>query len=350
MKICIVTLYRTDNSGSYWQAKALGEVVAQLGHQVCYYKVNYISKLRVRDYLGLAKRIVTFDFCGGVRRIRSMWGFVQKRKELNVISEKKIEKENVDCYILGSDTIWNLDDNYIAKNADVFWGERFFGTRVATYAASVANISLEKCLQIKNIAQIISQWSMIGVRDSHTKAIISSLTDSPVEIVCDPTLLLTKSEYKKWAQRLYPNRYVFLYLFEKMSSRQIYELVSFCKKNNLSIINGLGSSYKIQCCDVQAINTPNDFLSHMYYAEFVITDTFHGTVFSVNLQKDFVVINREKKKVNDFLDQIEFGERLIKSKDSFLDILEDKIDYVSKNKIVDSFRKKSLEYLAMTCK
>ena len=347
MKVCIVTVYDSINSGSFWQAYTLGQALRNMGHTVCYLEREK-SGGASSSKMAQAKKVVKFLLKGhathAVDYIKTIRGFQEAHKKFSIVQNNENSFDDIDCFVLGSDTIWNLDSKYFQHNYKIFWGEAFSNKKVVTYAASVANTSLEKCTQLENIEQIVSQWSAVGVRDLQTKNIINHFTDRSVEIVCDPTLLLTKAEYQKWAQRLHPTSYVFLYLFNELTPTQIDALVAFCRENNLSIINGV-TNYNKAFFDVQAINTPDAFLSYMYFADYVITDTFHGTVFSVNLQKDFVVIDRGQNKVIDFLNRVGFKDRVVKNPDSLTPVLNRPIDYSEKEDAVNEWREKSIRFL-----
>lgn len=244
---------------------------------------------------------------------------------------------------MGSDTIWNLDSKYFQDNYKKYFGGIFEEKIVASYAASIANTSFEKISKYEDIPEMLENLKGISVRDQKSLDVISQLTNKKIDIVCDPTVLLCKDDYKKLIKdEPIEKDYIFLYLFDRLNEKQIKRLKEFAQKRNLKIISG---NNKLAYCDKEVINLPYNFLKYMYNATYIITDTFHGTVFSSNLEKQFVVINREKQKVNNFLKQIGLERRIIDNSDERIEMLLEEIDYNECKEKLENIRNSSIRYL-----
>ena len=114
-------------------------------------------------------------------------------------------------------------------------------------------------------------------------------------MVCDPTLLMSEKDYLEISKDVKEKyKYIFLYLFEDLSKTQGDKLKEFAKNNNLKIISGKSNNY--YCSDKHIINAPQTFLNYMSNAEYVITDTFHGVIFSTNLEKNIWLLIEKKSK------------------------------------------------------
>ena len=345
MTVCIVTVYNSINSGSYWQAKALGFYLEQKGFDVCYLERNgnKASSSKKSKITKLIKSVLKMNFSKAKRLYLSFRAFEEVQKEFSVIPNVKDAWNDIDCFILGSDTIWNLDSSYFSDNYRKYWGADFIGHKVISYAASVGNTDAATCAKYADLPKIVDTWSAIGVRDKHTFDIISELTKKPVKMVCDPTLLLCGDDYKKFISESIDGDYIFVYTFSDLTKSQKSEVIEFAKKKKLRIISGV---HKFDFCDDVIVNTPYMFLKYMINAKYVITDTFHGTVFSANLQKQFVVINREKNKVNDFLKDADFTDRLICGDSSLIELFSTEIEYNDRMQRIDEMRKASTDFLS----
>lgn len=339
MKVCIVTLYKSINSGSFWQAKALGAVIERLGHKVYYYDYDVPYNKTMRKYIGILKGFIKYGVLEAVHYIKSLEGFSRSQKELNTIEENRLS--DIDCFVLGSDTIWNLEGSNLVFNIPVFWGCKFKDSKIITYAGSVANARRELFLSRPELKDAVAVWSRIGVRDAYTYEIISEMTDKEICMVCDPTFLLQKEDYIGMIKSKDKRDYIFLYLGEKLSKEQSDEMIQFAKENNLQIIQGINGK-KLRGVDEVIVNFPMNFLKYIQGAAYVITDTFHGTAFSINLNKNFVVINRNKKKVIDLLQRLDLGDRLVSEKDFLVQVM--KSDITKQDRLAE-LRTVSLNFL-----
>ena len=266
--------------------------------------------------------------------------FKKMQESLNIIKYSYAMK-NIDTFVFGSDTIWNIDSDNLFKLRDIFFGNKFVNKKKISYAASFANAKYEKIQKYPDIKKGLNDFEYISVRDEYSFDIAKKICDKEVEIVCDPTLLLHKEDYNSLININEKDRYIFVYLFSDLNSEQKTIIKKFAEKNNLKIICG---TKKYDWIDKRVSNSPDSFISYMNNADYVITDTFHGTIFSTIFNKNYVVINRNKKKVNDFLNKCKLNNRLIENQ--YIDkLLSENIDYGKVNEIVDNYRKDSIEFL-----
>lgn len=345
MKICIVTVYNSINSGSFWQARALEITLQKLGIEVVYLKrKNTInsSSSRINQMAILCKRLLTKGFNEMLTQYNVYKGFKKANKVFEIIPNKEMYFKDIDLFILGSDTIWNLDVKFFEKNYRIFFGGIFKDKKVISYAASIANTHIEKLKEHKDIPMMLDNMKAISVRDEQTYKVINELSKNDIELVCDPTLLLTKKDYMEMENKPKDKNYIFMYLFSKLTNEQIEDIRNFAKSNGLKIID-VNNSYTYRDKDI--INTPNNFLNYMLYADFIVTDTFHGTVFASNFQKRFVVVNKNKKKVNNFLKMINLESRLVNNDGIISEKFLEEIDYISCNQEIEKFRNKSIEFI-----
>ena len=344
-KICIVTIYNSVNSGSYWQAKALQDYLKENEYDVYFLEVNDIaaSSHFLFQFQKFMKRVLTFKFKDAIRYIKICKEFKKLSKDFKTVTLDELYSKNFDYVVLGSDTIWNLDCLLFSKNYKKYFGGIFKNLKTLSYAASSANTTVEKMEKYSDIPDMLNSLYKISVRDNDTLNLISNFTNREISMVCDPTVLLNKDFYNKLQpNRIEQNKYIFLYLFATLSDNQIKELKEFAKENNLKIICG---AHYLDFADECIINSPNLFLNYMLNADYVITDTFHGTIFSINLNKEFVSINRNKKKVNDFIKKCSLDERLLNKDSDLVKTLCTKVDYDSVNNYLNTYRENSEKFL-----
>ena len=102
-----------------------------------------------------------------------------------------------------------------------------------------------------------------------------------------------------------------------------------------------------QLCDKQILCTPFELLSYFKNADYIATDTFHGSVFSIKYNKQFVTIVREsnKQKMTDLLERFRLTDRLIETPNQISNKLFEAIDYKYTNSEIEKYQKSATEYL-----
>ena len=318
LKVSIVTVYDSINCGSYLQAYALGKVIGDFGCDVVYNKrkksggASSSSAEQFKKFFSLcAKRGIS----AGVMYTKSLKTFKKSQKKLPI---------------------------YFRLHSGTYWGIDFFPKKVISYAASAANTKADKVTE--ELHDAVGKMYAVSVRDSHTYSLIEHDNPKGISFVCDPTLLLQKEDYLQLASVPVKKGFVFLYVFKELSKEQMTALKEFCKERNLRIVKGT-SFYRPSYCDEVVMAEPVTFLSHMLEADYIITDTFHGAVFSVNFNKRFISLDRGKNKVREFLSGVGLESRLIGEDGNISDTLAKDIDYSSANRKIKMLRDESLYFL-----
>ncbi|MCM1233434.1 MAG: polysaccharide pyruvyl transferase family protein [Ruminococcus flavefaciens] len=254
-----------------------------------------------------------------------------------------IHDEKLDGFVCGGDTLFcpdefGFDDGYYAnydcmKNCSV------------AYAVSFGDAQFnEERYQLLN--QRIPNFEAFGLREEAMMAYISKHTSAPVQRVLDPTLLLDNRDYDKIAAgRLEKDRYLLLY-----SRRYNPEMEDYAEK--LAEENG----WKIIEISLRAVNANKtkrrmyyeagveEFLSLVKYAEFVITNSYHGMIFSIQYQRLFYIFLREQCniKITELLKSLDLLHRI---KYAGAEENKNKIDYAAVYHKIDKARQQSVEFL-----
>ena len=346
MNICIVTYYRNENPGSVLQAYALQLVLKNDGHNIVFYR-NTISSHTVRHLLlRIVNSIIRCRIYNAKLFFSKYILFSKAHHLLNEIHKDNLSKSDINCYILGSDVIWSMEHQPLKKRLP-FFGYPFVGTKIISYAVSAANTTSERFTQIGLIPGSLNHISSLSVRDQHTKDIVQPLTETPIALVCDPTLLLSTKDYQIF-EKTAPSigSYIVLYLFEGLSDQMINNLQTFARQTNRKIVSLSLNDY----ADIMLPCDPWNFITYYKHADYIITDTFHGTLFSIIFERQFLSVQCGKNKVNDLLGRLLLTDRIFHDNDELLLSLEKPIDWSVPNRILDELREQSLQFLSVALK
>ena len=268
--------------------------------------------------------------------------------ELKILEPSASAYEGVDLFALGSDTIWNLRSKYFATNRDRYWGTIFPKGRVVSYAGSLANADESDVDKFPELADAASSWLQLGVRDEHTRSTLAKLTGREPEIVCDPTLLFERDYYEKMIAGESPSvkePYIFLYLFEPLAEATRASLFDFAKREGLRVVDGRPQIYGSPGKVALAKSSPRAFLRGIASSRYVVTDSFHGAVFSTRFEKPFVSVERGKNKVLDYLTRVGGLSRLVADDAGLAEKLASPPDYASISASIAAFSQSSRDFL-----
>ena len=251
--------------------------------------------------------------------------------------------DEVDCFVCGSDTIFcpdefGFDDGYYANYPCMR------GNSVA-YAPSFGDPHFSDEDYVK-LNERLQNFKAIGLREQMMVPYVRDHVKVPVEKVIDPTLLLTENDYDNIAtKRLVDAPYLLLY-----SRRYNPRMEAYAEK--MASENGL----KIVDISLRATNAEKghlmfyeagveEFLSLVKHAEYIITNSFHGMIMSVQYRRPFVIFSREQcdTKITEFLELFGLSDRmLINGEEQF-----EPIDYVFVHKRIAEARVKAQDFLRM---
>ncbi|MGD1816181.1 MAG: polysaccharide pyruvyl transferase family protein [Pleomorphochaeta sp.] len=308
-KIGILTYYyKNYNYGGLLQAYALRYIIESMGYnseQISFKRNSkklYIRKLRVLFKEPVLKEIfqVRMHIMNNKKKItgdsytintRAKFDqFIEAIPHSRICDSKSISKlnEQYDAFIVGSDQVWNplfATDEYFLSFADNNMPK-------ISYAASIRINNFEQ-KEIKRIKRYLSRFDYISVREERAKKLLASIgIDKAIDVLPDPTFLLSKDEWDFVStEEMIKTKYVMVYLVRDANS--INQLKKYARANGLKIILVEDLGYYFEEDDVLVkIKTgvgPKEFISLIKYAEMVVVNSFHGTVFSIIYNKPFYV-------------------------------------------------------------
>lgn len=358
MNIKTITCHDVYNLGASLQAYALMEYLTQLGHEVeiIDYKPEYLSrhyKLSLIANPKYEKNIIlksSYLLLKLPRRLVEKYGKRKrefdkfKRQYLKLTAKKyrsnqelKKDLPEADLYIAGSDQIWNtLFQN--GKDASFYLEFAPQDKIKISYAASFSTENI-----VQGYSEKITGWlkrlDCISVRELSGMKILQDLGIDRGKVVLDPVFLLSKNEWKNISLKSFgrqKEKYLLVYDFD--NSEYIEKLAKrLSKKNQWKIFSIQKSKYADR---VFWKSGPLEFLELIDNAEFVISNSFHATAFSLIFNKQFVVVNRKEginTRMKDLLSIVNLENRMIcEEKEEILPIDYKRVNVLLENKIDES--------------
>lgn len=307
MRIGILTLYyENHNFGGQLQAYALCTFMNSVKSVICE-QISYDYK----EKKSTSVKSVLFSVYSAVFHPRAMLGLKKRKKKFEAFEEtiphsKVISNEielkrlsdNYDYVFAGSDQVWNPE----------YAGGAFYLAAVpdkkrCSYAASFGKDRLPEGTLSDETVRVLRSYQFMSVREATAKQILEQNGIKDVEMVCDPTLLLTKEDWKKSIAQIKPitkEKYAFVYLLGNSKTMRD-EIKKKVQSENLKIvaIPHIHFSYQKRdgdFADIEAYDVgPLDFLRLIYDADVIVTDSFHCTLFSILYGKKFWTLSRNSK-------------------------------------------------------
>ncbi len=292
MKIGILTHPIIKNYGGILQAFSLKCYIESLGHNVIILdrRFNYNRFkgiiLDLLEFLNIPRYSQTKKECSLISKFIKKH-FIRTHKLYSKQElVKEISKHKLECVIIGSDQVWRSD---FCNRCDYdYWGGFILynkNVKVFSYAASIAhntwNYSEEDTINIK---ALISNFCGVSVREESAVHLCKQYLNIDAKWVIDPTLLHDHTFYDKIAtKRIISKKYIFVYW---LGERDIInkDLEQYSRDYEIIELHLSGNNKKISI---------EEWLSYIKYSDIVITDSFHGTVFSIIYNKHFITYRND---------------------------------------------------------
>ena len=343
MKIGIVTVHDSSNYGSFLQAYALQRTLENMGHEVYFIRTReksyirgiFFSKSDIKPLLTHPGKLAALlrDDLIKYRAFKREW------KVFKTIDDPKDVK--LDRIILGSDEIWNVTAPVFRR--PVFYGIGF--DNVHTYGISVSMARKEHFDKFPELEEAIRKIGHVLVRDENTGKVVEEITGRETSMVADPTFLCDVSEFAKAAPgyKKINKKYILIYSYV-FNENLKNNIIRFARENDLAIVS---ACIRHPWADIYVNGSPLSFCKLLEDAQYVVTTTFHGTVFSLLNHKRFVS-EPFSPKVTDVLNKVELDKALVEvgtDYETFSSKLKSDYDYSVVDRNVLKWRERSLELL-----
>lgn len=366
MKIGIISYHIEPNYGTMLQAYALEKAIKREGVK-CEY-INYFpykkpSRLkclvkRIIDFLGIKLKNNEFDFFSTKAFKSTILAFNKFHRNYIGISESQYYSDTIhesnelyDYFIVGSDQTWSP---YMTSMNNCMNFLQFVSdnNKKRAYAPSIGTTHINE-LYLKTLINELRTFEFISCRERSNCKLLASNIDKPVNYVLDPTLLLSPNEWNSIAvsPAMAPKSYILAYILGEKECVSEYA-------ENLGKAKGLPVYYIVtRPCYLTKTNNltgigPEHFLGLIRDAAFVVTDSFHGSIFSINYGVNFYSFAKRKINNNDasndndriieFLKELNLENRFKEDDDG---TYEENISYSNVETILSKLRADSKEYL-----
>lgn len=364
-RITIITLQNVRNYGSVLQALATQKVFRELGCIVDFINYDKNGKLSYLDRVHsftqgkgfLSKLVYPFILIPSfIKEDKVFKTFIKKylyqqEKEYACMDDFKDFPITSDIYCTGSDQTWNSGwNNGILP--ELFLKFVPDNVRKISYAASIGKNKLDDW-EVEETKALLSRYQYISVREASAKDIVEKQLGLPSAThVLDPTLQVDKEfwmsvlgdEYKAKYEK---GKYVLIYQLNTNPNFDIYAK-EFAKRKGWKLIRFCIRHYQgLRCGKAELIPKVEDFISLIANAGCVITDSFHATAFSCNLNTPMICIypNSYSSRLASLLKLVGLEDRHLKNYDDFSFVDNTGVDFTDVNKILEEQRKIGWEFL-----
>lgn len=300
MKVGILTFHDAHNYGAVLQAFALKKYIQKLGYEVKI--INYHHETIPDGFPREAneKRWEKFN--------RFIKGLIDNEEKVYT-TEEELEKLDIDFWICGSDQIWNTDITR-GFNRGFFLDFETRGKKIS-YAVSMGIPELPKEYEDK-FKESLEKIDKISVREESLKNYAEKFVDKEIARTLDPTLLLEEDDYNDLILDNKHGEYILIYaLGPDDRLTQIANKVA--DEKGAKIIELNDKRKENYFCEQISEAGPEEFLTLIKNAKAIITNSFHGTIFSIIFKKEFYTITRlnRNSRMENILKIVDMEDRLI---------------------------------------
>lgn len=360
-RVAIITRHAISNYGSVLQAYALQSVVEDLGYEceiIDYIRTDEGYK-KIADTLVkksswnrnpitriIYKAIQSPEYIIMGRAFEKYRGKMLKttEKRYSSLDELTSDMPDADIYCTGSDQVWGEIGNDAYDEAYFLSFVPDYKKRIA-YAASFGKANLD--YNDKKISDLLNRYDKITVRESSAVNLVKGFGVDEVKQVIDPTLLINSEEWSRLCTRDIKEKYVLLYQLHSNSEMDEYAK-EFAKRYGAKLIRITPLLHRI-FKGGKAVFLPDieEFLSYIKNASYMITDSFHGTAFAINLNIPFteVLPNETKTRNQSILELTGLTDRILQGYDDF-SLMNKEIDFTYANSKIEEERAFSKELLS----
>lgn len=371
MKIGILTHPLETNYGGTLQAFALQKVLRDMGHDAItidrHNRAQYPSLYR--HILSFFKRVLQhFVFH---KNVSARWDPFISEDEYKYVSQntqqfinnnirltrkiysselKKIDEEYAfDAYVVGSDQVWLPD---YCPNSFLDFVNRPNVVKLFYAASAGARNFANDSVLLSKCRELVKDFKAVSVREQSLVKLSKDFLNVDAQWVLDPTMLLGKEDYTALCKpSICHEKNLFTYILDSSADKDTI-ISKIAQEKELKIVKGNVEQYYVKSStinlDACVFPSIESWIEGYHHADFVVTDSFHGTVFCLLFNKPFITVGNPQRGIERFKSLLKmFGleHRLVTSVDEALAIYRKEVDFSSANSSLEKYRKESIDFL-----
>ena len=360
----ILSMQRIYNYGSFLQAFGLKSILESLGCNVEF--VDYkpgpclveggVSKKGLSRKADKAIEVLRYN-----ASLSDKLAYIRHKRTydsrfypmLGLATDLNLDPQ-LDLLVIGSDEVFNcVQDNANVGFTPALFGCGYRARRKVTYAASFGNTTLERLDSFGKrgeIADYLEELDAISARDLNTGSIVSELTGEEPVYNLDPVLAYDYfGRCDKIPVEVDQDNYLIVYGYSgRLSPEESAAVRAYADAHDLRVLN-IGGVQGV--CDRFVDCSPFEVLAYFKHASFVVTDTFHGTIFSTIAHTPFATFVRSSgygnsEKLTDLLHRLGLEGRVATSSDRLASVLDAPVEWTAPDEAIAAGRKAAYDYLA----
>ena len=341
MKIALITYHYSNNKGAFLQTYALCKFLISEGHEL------QIIDIRQKEHTAWYTKVIKAILVGlRLRREMKVLYPPLTRRYLSV-SDLRTDPPQADCYIVGSDQVWNPNISGDLKFA-YYLDFGSVDTRRISYASSfgLSVWSRTDQFEIDSIRKCLSLFDSLSVREREGVRICNEVFGVSPTLVLDPTFL--NDSYEEITGMVSERKQIVCYKINKTNDFWAnISILGNCLHMPITLLN-----YNFPKIGFRYVFPPSlrTWMRYISSASMIVTDSFHGTAFSIIYKKEFILIlnhnDRDSRLIN-LVDQVGLNCRCFNSVEQAVKsrIWETPIDYEAVYEKLSKLRIDSINYL-----
>ncbi|MFW5886748.1 MAG: polysaccharide pyruvyl transferase family protein [Bacteroidota bacterium] len=351
----ILTLPFNNKYGGILQTYALQTYLKKLGYNAIHIYRDFPEK---NKFIQVLKDVVKLLIGKTIlKKLKSRYTFYFFKEYVNPKTErirtssdfKKLKKYNFSSIVVGSDQVWrkacaygDLKMNYFMDFADDRINRMSYA---ASFGVDSWQFDADETEKIKNEIQ---KFTAVSLREKSGVELVEKHWDIKAEHVVDPVMLLSPGDYIKLLENEQD---------KKQEGDCLFYLLDFTEEKH-RIVNDIAQQFNYKTYSVnkdvvkwgiRSKPSVTSWLAGFYDARFIITDSFHGTMFAILFNKPFLVIGNEKRgltRFNSLLNDFNLSERMVLNQNNnYMKIVNKEIDWENVQKIIEKKREEAYNFL-----
>ncbi len=365
MDVGILTMNRIINYGSFLQAYALQQMLRQLGLEpefldigpTCHtydkmyrenpqYQIN-ILKAKTHKLLG------HHETCRIMLQEQHHWKFYHTLYNSfplwweKWLGMKRVDnlRTDYDRIVIGSDEVFNCTQGASWSNDMKWFGDGLNTRKLISYAASFGFTTKQRLVDAgleQSVHACLSNFAALSVRDENSYGILTGLGFEP-EMHLDPVLAYDYEKMVSVQPDLQNVLIVYTYPDRLQEQNIIDQIQELAQREKLRVVS-IGSYYP--WCENKVL-TPFEVLQYFFNAKYIVTDTFHGSVFSLKFQRAFAVLVREsnRQKLSDLLNRFNQEEAIVTNGSDLARVLHREMPRAAIKEKIRTEQRRTMDYL-----